>query len=140
MNKTKMGFTVYVLMARRAVHVLALVFFKGLRSYFLLATVSKATATKAHGGLWVGHGFARVVLAEMCLETSLSEKVPMTTGATLCGFLASRVNMKKIRAALFGSRTGNGLFVWCIDDVPRYCRVSNSGHIHNWTRKSLVNG
>jgi len=51
LNKTKMGFTVHVLMARRAVHIVASMFFKGLGSYFLLQTVRTATATKAHGGL-----------------------------------------------------------------------------------------
>jgi len=46
----------------------------------------------------VGHGFARVVLDEMGLEASVSEKVPTTTAATLGGFETSRVSMKKIRA------------------------------------------
>jgi len=73
-----------------------LVLFKGLESYFLLQTFRTATATKAHGGLWVR--FASVVLAEMCLEASVSEKVPMTTGATLGRFEGSRVSMKKIKA------------------------------------------
>ena len=61
---------------------------------------------KAHGGLWVR--FASVVLAEMHVETSVSEKVPMTTVATLCGFLASRVSCLEIRALFLA--TGPALF------------------------------
>ena len=39
-----------------------------------------------------------MVFDEMHLETRVSEKVPMTTVATLGGFLASRVCMKEVRA------------------------------------------
>ena len=39
-----------------------------------------------------------MVFDEMHLETRVSEKVPMTTAATLGGFLASRVCMKEVRA------------------------------------------
>ena len=108
MNETKMGFTVHVLMARWAVHIVASVFFKGLGSYFLLQTVRTATATKAHGGLLVGRRFARVVLDEMGLEASVSEKVPTTTAATLGGFEGSRVRCLEIRALFLA--TGPALF------------------------------
>ena len=39
-----------------------------------------------------------MVFDEMHLETRVSEKVPMTTAATLGGFLASRVSLQEIRA------------------------------------------
>ena len=61
---------------------------------------------KAHGGLWVH--FASVVLTEMHFETSVSEKVPTTTAATLGGFETSRVSMKKISALFLA--TGSALF------------------------------
>jgi len=97
-------------MARRAVHVVALVPLNSFHPYVLFETVRTATAKKAHGGLWVGHGFASMVLAELCLVTSLSEKVPMTLLATSCGFLASRVSMKEIRA-IFLTTGPTNLFV-----------------------------
>ena len=55
-------------------------------------------AMKTDGGLWVGGGFACMVLDEMHLETSVSKKVPMTSLATSGGFETSGVGMKKIRA------------------------------------------
>ena len=46
----------------------------------------------------VGCRFARVVLADMGLKASVSEKVPLTGLATLGGFLGSRVRCLEIRA------------------------------------------
>jgi len=50
-----------------------------------------------------------MVLGEMHFETSVSEKVPMTLLATLCGFLASRVSCLEIRALFLA--TGPALLV-----------------------------
>ena len=49
-----------------------------------------------------------MVLADMGLEASLSKKVPMTTVATLGGFLFSRVRCLEIRALFLA--TGTALF------------------------------
>jgi len=49
-----------------------------------------------------------VVLADMGLEASVSEKVPMTLLATLGGFLGSRVRCLEIRALFLA--TGPALF------------------------------
>ena len=98
LNKTKMGFTVHVLVAGRTVQVAALMPFKGLGPHFLLETSRTVTSTKAHRGLGVGGGFACMVNSEMCLETSLSEKVPMTLLATLGGFQTSGVGCEEIGA------------------------------------------
>jgi len=98
LNETSMSPGFHVLMARRAIDVKALVPFKGLGSYFLLATGGASTAMKTDGGLWVADGFACMILDEMHLETSVSEKVPMTTVATSCGFEASGVSLQEIGA------------------------------------------
>jgi len=49
-----------------------------------------------------------VVLADMGLEANVSKKVPMTTVATLGGFLVSRVRCLEIRALFLA--TGPALF------------------------------
>ena len=49
-----------------------------------------------------------MVLDEMHLETGVSKKVPMTTVATLCGFLVSRLRCLEIRALFLA--TGPALF------------------------------
>jgi len=88
----------HVLMARGAVHVVALMPLNSFHPNVLFTTVRTATAKKAHGGLWVGHGFASMVNSQMCLVASLSEKVLMTLLATSCGLLALRVSCLEIRA------------------------------------------
>ena len=93
---------------------------------------------KADGGLGAGGGFACMVNSQMCLETRVSKKVPMTRVATLGGFEASWVSLQDI-GALFGDRPRKYV-ACCIDGDVHGHRVSNSGHIHNWTRKIPVNG
>jgi len=66
---------------------------------------------KAHGGLGVGYGFASLVLDEMRLETSLSEKVPMTLLATSCGFHTSGVSLQEIRAIFLATGPANSFFI-----------------------------
>jgi len=98
LNKTSMSLAVHVLMARRTIHVVAPMSFKGLGSHFFLSAGGASTAMKTDGGLRTGGRFARVVLDEMRLETSVSKKVPMTLLATSCGFETSWVSMKEIGA------------------------------------------
>jgi len=57
-----------------------------------------SASLRAHGGPGVGDEFASVVLADMGLEASVSEKVPMTRVATLSGFEVSGVGMQEIGA------------------------------------------
>jgi len=92
LNKTKMGFAVHVLVARRTIHVPALMPFKGLGSHFLLETIRTATSTKAHGGLRAGRRFTGVVFGAMGFVTRVPEKVPMTLLTTSCGFQTSGVS------------------------------------------------
>ena len=97
LNKTTMRFAVHVLVAGGAFDIPAFMLCILVYSHVLFTTVFTATTTKANGGLEVAGGFASVVFDEMHLETRVSEKVPMTTAATLGGFLASRVCMKEVR-------------------------------------------
>ena len=98
LNKTTMRFPVHVLVAGGTIDIPAFMLCILVYSHVLFTTVFTATTTKADGGLEVAGGFASVVFDEMHLETRVSEKVPMTTAATLGGFLASRVCMKEVRA------------------------------------------
>jgi len=98
LNETTVGFAVQVLVAGRTIQVPALMPLKSFWAHFLLEAVTTATSTKAHGGLRAGGWFARMVLDEMRLEASLSEKVPMTSLATSGGFQTSRVSLQVIRA------------------------------------------
>jgi len=66
---------------------------------------------KADGGLGIAGWFASLVLDEMRLETSVSEKVAMTSVATSCGFLASRVSMKEIGAIFLATGPENSFFI-----------------------------
>ena len=111
LNETTVGVAVHVLVAGRTFQVPALMPLKGLGPHFLLEAITTATSTKAHGGLGVRGGFARMVNSEMRLETSLSEKVPMTSLATSCGFQTSGVRMKEIRALFLATGPAKTFFV-----------------------------
>jgi len=106
-----MGFAVHVLVAGRTVHVPALMPFKGLGSHFLLETIRTTMSTKADRGLGVACGFAGMVNSQMCLETSVSEKVPMTLLATSGGFETSGVSMKEIGALFLATGPAKAFFV-----------------------------
>ena len=66
------------------------------QAHILLITVRASVSLRAHGGLEVRGGFARVGLAVMGFQTRGSEKVPMTRLATLSGFEVSGVSMLKV--------------------------------------------
>ena len=66
---------------------------------------------KADGGLGAGGGFACMVNSQMCLETRVSKKVPMTRVATLGGFEASWVSLQEIGALFLATGPANTLLV-----------------------------
>ena len=66
------------------------------QAHILLITVRASVSLRAHGGLEVRGGFARVGLAGMGFQTGGSEKVPMTRLATVSGFEVSGVGINKI--------------------------------------------
>jgi len=61
-------------------------------------TLGASPAKKADGGLRTFGGFACMVNSQMCLETSVSEKVAMTLLTTSCGFQTSGVSCLEIGA------------------------------------------
>ena len=137
LNETSMGFAVHVLVARRTIQVAALMPFKGLGPHFLLEAVRTATSTKVHGELGTDGGFAGMVNSQMCLETSLAEKVPMTLLATSSGFQTSGVSMKEIRAIFL--TTGPAL-LFLVASMPSLCVIGfPTVGTHNWTRKTQAN-
>ena len=96
--ETTVIFNGHVLMARRAIHVPTMVTFNVGQAYILLITVTASVSLRAHGELGVCDGFARVGLAGVGLEASVSKKVPMTRLATLSGFKVSGVSILEIGA------------------------------------------
>ena len=68
------------------------------QAYILLITVTASVSLRAHGGQGGRGGFARVGLAGVGLEASVSKKVPMTGLATLSGFKVSGVSIQEIGA------------------------------------------
>jgi len=96
--ETTVVFDGYVLMARRAIHVLTAVTLNAGQAHILLITVRASVSLRAHGGLGVRGGFASMGLTDMGFQTRGSEKVPMTGLATLSGFEVSRVSIQEIGA------------------------------------------
>ena len=96
LNKTTVVVGVDVLMTRRAIHVETMVTLNAGQTHILLITVRASVSLRAHGGLEVRGGFARMGLAGMGFETRGSKKVPMTRLATLSGFQVSGVRMLKV--------------------------------------------
>ena len=94
--KTTVFVGVDVLMTRRAIHVETTVTLNAGQAHILLITVRASVSLRAHGGLEVRGGFARMGLAGMGFQTRGSEKVPMTRLATLSGFQVSGVSMLKV--------------------------------------------
>ena len=94
--KTTVFVGVDVLMTRRAIHVETTVTLNAGQAHILLITVRASVSLRAHGGLEVRGGFARMGLAGMGFQTRGSEKVPMTRLATLSGFEVSGVSMLKV--------------------------------------------
>ena len=94
--KTTVVVGVNVLMTRRAVYVVTTVTLNAGQAHILLITVRASVSLRAHGGLEVRDGFARMGLAGMGFQTRGSKKVPMTRLATLSGFKVSGVSMLKV--------------------------------------------
>ena len=106
-----MSLGIHVLMAGRTIYVPALMPLNSFYPYLLLSAGGASPAKKAHGGLWVGGGFARLVNSQMCLETSVSEKVAMTSVATLGRFEASWVSCLEIGAIFLTTGSAKSFFV-----------------------------
>ena len=117
--------SVHVLAAGRTVQVPAPMTLNGLVSNFLLETVWTATSTRANGGLRVGRRFARMVIGEMRLETSVAKKVTMTVLRTSRGVETPRVSLKEIGALFLATGPAMAFLFWCIDEVLHRYRVSN---------------